>query len=48
MNYAALIQNRKSFREFTDKQIPFSILESIETYYKNSVRRLIPELKTQL
>jgi len=48
MNYAALIQNRKSFREFTDKQIPFSILESIETYYKNSVRRLLPELKTQL
>jgi len=48
MNYAALIQNRKSFREFTDKQIPFSILESIETYYRNSVRRLLPELKTQL
>ena len=24
MNYRALIQNRKSFREFTDKQVPFT------------------------
>lgn len=48
MNYSALIQNRKSVREFTDKQVPFSDLEQIKTYYKNSVRRLIPELKTEL
>lgn len=48
MNYAALIQNRKSFREFTDKVVPFSTLESIRNYYHNSVRRLLPELKTQL
>ena len=48
MNYAALIQNRKSFREFTDRQIPFSLLESLKNYYYNSVHRLIPELKTQL
>jgi len=48
MNYSALIQNRKSFREFTDKQVPFSTLETIKNYYHNSVRRLIPELKTRL
>ena len=48
MNYSALIQNRKSFREFTDKQIPFSALETIRNYYHNNIRRLIPELKTQL
>ena len=48
MNYSALIQNRKSFREFTDKQVPFSLLETIKNYYHNSVRRLIPEMKTQL
>ncbi len=48
MNYSALIQNRKSFREFTDKQILFSTLETIRDYYEGSVRRLIPELKTQL
>ncbi len=48
MNYRALIQNRKSVREFTDKQVPFSALEDIKNYYLNSVRRLIPELKTEL
>ena len=47
MNYSALIQNRKSFREFTDKQVPFSALESIKNYY-GSVRRLLPEVKTEL
>ena len=48
MNYSALIQNRKSFREFTDKQVPFSVLEDIKHYYANSVHRLLPQLKTQL
>ena len=48
MNYSALIQNRKSFREFTDKPVPFSALEAIKNYYHNSVHRLLPELKTQL
>lgn len=48
MNYAALIQNRKSFREFTDKAVPFTTLESIKNYYHNSVRHLLPEVKTQL
>lgn len=48
MNYSALIQNRKSYREFTDKQISFSALETIKNYYDSSVRRLVPELKTQL
>ncbi len=48
MNYSALIQNRKSFREFTDEQVPFSALAAVEEYYRNSVRRLLPELKTHL
>ena len=48
MNYSALIQNRKSVREFTDKQVLFSDLEIIKKYYENQVRRLVPELKTQL
>lgn len=48
MNYSALIQNRKSFREFTDKQVPFSTLETIKNYFHNSAHRLLPELKTQL
>ena len=48
MNYSALIQNRKSHREFTDTQVPFSALEAIRDYYTNSAYRLVPELKTQL
>ena len=48
MNYSALIQNRKSTREFTDKEINFSQLETIRNYYYNSVRRLVPEFRTEL
>ena len=48
MNYAALIQNRKSYREFTDKQVPFSDLEALRIYYRDHVRRLLPELETRL
>lgn len=48
MNYTTLIQNRKSYREFTDKKVPFSDLEAIRIYYRDSVRRLLPELNTQL
>ena len=48
MNYSALIQNRKSVREFTDKSVPFSVLAEIKSYYNDSVHRLIPKLETQL
>ena len=48
MNYSALIQNRKSVREFTDREINYGQLEIIRNYYYNSVRRLIPEIKTEL
>ena len=48
MNYSALIQNRKSTREFTDKEVTFAQLETIQNYYYNSVRRLIPEIRTDL
>ena len=48
MNYSALIQNRRSVREFTDKQVFFGDLDHIRDYYNKSVRRLVPELKTQL
>ena len=48
MKYSALIQNRKSVREFTDNQVPFDRMEEIQKYYVNSVRRLLPEIKTEL
>ena len=48
MNYSALIQNRKTFHEFTDKKVSLSALKSLRTYYRGSSLRLIPEIKTQL
>lgn len=48
MNYSAMIQNRRSVRAFTDKKIPYSVVQEIKTYYETSVKRLIPELETEL
>ena len=48
MNYSALIQNRKSTREFTDREIPYQDLVAIRDYYQRSVRRLVPEIETEL
>ena len=48
MNYSALIQNRKSTREFTNREVTFAQLETIQNYYYNSARRLIPEIRTEL
>ena len=32
MNYNALIQNRKSTREFKDREVTFAQLETIQNY----------------
>lgn len=48
MNYSALIQNRKSFRKFTDKQVHFREADELRAYYDTSVHRLVPEIKTEL
>ena len=48
MNYSALIENRKSVRAFTDKKVPFATLAELETYFNHSVKRLVPEIKTEL
>lgn len=48
MNYSALIENRKSVRAFTDKKVPFAALAELETYFNHSVKRLVPEIKTEL
>ena len=48
MQYSALIENRKSVREFTDKQVSFADLETIREFYNRSVRRLIPHIGTEL
>ena len=48
MNYRALIQNRRSFRAFTDKQVFFGDLDKVREYYNHSARRLLPEIRTEL
>ena len=48
MNYSALIQNRKSVREFSDRYVSFDAIEQIKTYYNHHVRRLLPEVETEL
>lgn len=48
MNYRALIENRKSVRMFTDKKVPMDALKELESYYVNSAKRLVPQIKTEL
>ena len=48
MNYRALIQNRKSVREFKDKQVTPGHVVKLKEYYINSARRLVSEIKTEL
>ena len=48
MNYSALIQNRKSTREYSKKKVPASILDEMMAYYQKDCHRLLPGLKTEL
>ena len=48
MNYSALIQNRKSVRSFTDDKMRIPLILFIKDYFKNSAKRLVPGLKTEL
>ena len=48
MNYPVLIQNRKSFREFTDIPVSPKVLDAIRTFEGKGLHRLIPQLKTEL
>lgn len=47
MNYTALIQNRKSVREFTDRKVDFAQLERIWAF-EQTAKRLLPGIKTKL
>ena len=48
MNYQALIQNRKSVREFTEKYVSMDALDQLKRYHKHHIRRLFPEVETEL
>ena len=48
MNYSALIENRRSVREFQDKAVSASDLAHIKAFYYEKAKRLVPEIKTAL
>ena len=48
MDYNALIQNRKSARQFTDKKVGEAVCAELEGYYQNSCQRLVPDIATEL
>ena len=48
MNYAALIENRKSVREFRDKAVPAAAIDELRAFYEKSCHRLLPEIATEL
>lgn len=48
MNYSTLIQNRKSVREFSEKKVSSATLEEVERFYRQSCKRLVPDLRTEL
>ena len=48
MDYNALIQNRKSARQFTDKKVSEDVCNALEAYYKSACQRLVPEIATEL
>lgn len=48
MDYGAMIQNRKSVREFQDVNVPESTLEKIKRYHDGECKRLVPSIGTEL
>ena len=48
MNYSALIENRKSVREFRDKEVAASAIGELRAYYDKNVQRLVPDIATEL
>ena len=48
MDYSALIQNRKSARQFTDQKVTESVCAELEAYYRSGCQRLVPDVDTEL
>ena len=48
MNYSALIENRRSVREFTDQNVSAADLALLKAYYYEQCKRLDPRIKTAL
>ena len=47
MDYALLIEERKSTRAFKNKAVPVDVANAIRSYHDNSCMRLIPEIETE-
>lgn len=48
MDYNALIQNRKSARQFTDQKVTEAVCAELEAYYRAGCQRLVPDIDTEL
>ena len=48
MNYSALIENRRSVREFTDQDVSAADLALLKAFYYEQCKRLDPRIKTAL
>ena len=48
MNYTALIENRKSVREFRDRAVPETAVDELRGYYAQGCQRLDPTIPTEL
>jgi Nitroreductase family. len=48
MDYSAMIQNRKSVREFQDTKVPECTLDEIKQYYDSDSKKLVPSIHTEL
>ena len=48
MNYLERIEERKSIREFKNRDVSEEVLKAVSEYYDNDIKRLIPEIETDL
>ena len=48
MNYAAVIENRKSVRAFQNKEVSPAQLQAVRSYYERDCQRLNPGIPTEL
>lgn len=48
MDYNALIQNRRSARQFTNEKISDAVRGELESYYRGGCQKLIPAISTEL
>ena len=48
MDYNALIQNRRSARQFTNEKVTDAVCAELESYYRGGCQKLVPQISTEL